>query len=245
MESKNCVVCGVIFHKNKKSAKRQWANAKYCSRTCSLTKTAVAKQGYRKPLGSIPWNKGITYDETLKARLNLSGLSIGHGMNKGKKFPQLSGENNVNWKGKKEKPCKFCGELMKLAPWQEKRQFCKSKCYSDWHKGENSPVYKGNDKSSYKKLRYRVMQFPEYVTWRETVYSRDNWTCQACGHRGSDLHAHHIVFLKHLFDDNNIESPVDARNCPAIWDVTNGKTLCEKCHRSLHGKQKPSTKKSI
>ena len=38
-------------------------------------------------LGKTPWNKG------------LRGVQIG--WNKGKKFPQTSGENNHNWKGDK------------------------------------------------------------------------------------------------------------------------------------------------
>lgn len=64
-------------------------------------------------------------------------------------------------------------------------------------------------KASFLKLDYRL--------WREAVFSRDNYTCQACGVRGSRLQADHILPWK---------SHPDKR-----FDVNNGRTLCESCHK--------------
>ena len=58
----------------------------------------------------------------------------------------------------------------------------------------------------------------EYRLWREAVFKRDNWTCQSCQHRGSELHADHIKpYSKH----------------PELrYEVSNGRTLCAPCHRA-------------
>jgi hypothetical protein len=41
------------------------------------------------PKNHVPWNKGLKYDESMKSRLNMDGLSLGN----------LQGELNQNWKG--------------------------------------------------------------------------------------------------------------------------------------------------
>lgn len=56
------------------------------------------------------------------------------------------------------------------------------------------------------------------ATWRKNVFLRDDYTCQACGKRGGVLHADHELPFS-LF--------------PALrFEVLNGRTLCEPCHRA-------------
>lgn len=64
---------------------------------------------------------------------------------------------------------------------------------------------------------------PDYKTWRRSVFERDDYTCQICGSRGKKLNAHHIV----RWVDNS-----DLR-----FDVSNGVTLCERCHKMIHRKR--------
>ena len=62
----------------------------------------------------------------------------------------------------------------------------------------------------------------DYKLWRMAVYERDNFTCRECGNRGVRLNAHHIKsWRKHP----------DLR-----FTVSNGVTLCEKCHKKRHKK---------
>lgn len=60
---------------------------------------------------------------------------------------------------------------------------------------------------------------PEYIEWRKLVYKRDQYTCVACGATGK-LNAHHIKSW--------VGHP-DLR-----FDVDNGITLCNECHKKKH-----------
>ncbi|MBP5462527.1 MAG: HNH endonuclease [Lachnospiraceae bacterium] len=69
--------------------------------------------------------------------------------------------------------------------------------------------------------RTRVRKSREYILWRESVFKRDNYTCQCCGARSSKhspvfLHAHHLDGF--------------ANNPDLRFDVDNGITLCRDCH---------------
>jgi 5-methylcytosine-specific restriction endonuclease McrA len=59
------------------------------------------------------------------------------------------------------------------------------------------------------------------LKWRLAIYHRDGFACQCCGDaRGGNLNAHHI---------NDHKSHKDKR-----FDISNGITLCEPCHRGFH-----------
>ena len=63
-----------------------------------------------------------------------------------------------------------------------------------------------------------------YQHWRKQVYQRDRYTCQRCGQVGGVLNAHHKKSYK-KFPKLRLE-------------ITNGVTLCAKCHRKVHLKKK-------
>jgi hypothetical protein len=63
-----------------------------------------------------------------------------------------------------------------------------------------------------------------YKQWRESVFKRDNHTCQYCNKHGGDMNAHHIK----KFNNNK-----DLR-----FNINNGITLCKDCHKdTLHHEQ--------
>jgi predicted DNA-binding protein YlxM (UPF0122 family) len=85
--------------------------------------------------------------------------------------------------------------------------------HSFYVSGEKSNTWKGGITPENKKQR----ESSDYKKWRLEVFTRDNFTCQAClDNSGGNLHSHHIE----NFSDN-IEKRLDGEN---------GVTLCENCH---------------
>lgn len=88
--------------------------------------------------------------------------------------------------------------------------------------GINNPRWKGGITSENHKIRTSR----EYKEWRTKVFERDNYICQECGIKGGwhkdinkkiTLNADHIKPFA-LFPELRLE-------------ISNGKTLCIKCHR--------------
>lgn len=91
--------------------------------------------------------------------------------------------------------------------------------------------YKGGASKLYGKLRHSLRN-AEWRDWRTAVFQRDNYTCQRCGARSGNgkavlLHPHHIF---------SVVDCVEAEKLDLIYEVTNGETLCVKCHRFIHRK---------
>lgn len=85
------------------------------------------------------------------------------------------------------------------------------------NRGENSYLWKGGVSKDHRK---QYCSF-EYRKWRRLVFERDNHTCQLCGDKtGGNLNAHHI---KRYIDHPQLR-----------FDVDNGVTFCEYCHRQIH-----------
>jgi len=146
------------------------------------------------------------------------------------------GSNHPGWKGGLPH-CIDCGK--KLSVYNAKR--CYS-CYwkslkgrklsreakrkaietleANLRRGENHPNWKGGITPENKKIR----KSNEYKEWRRKVFERDNYTCQRCQIRGGYLHPHHIKpFASH----------------PELrFDVNNGITLCKKCHKAIHRRER-------
>jgi transposase-like protein len=60
----------------------------------------------------------------------------------------------------------------------------------------------------------------DYLTWQQSVFERDNHTCQHCNKTNCKVHAHHI---KHAADFPELR-----------FVIENGLTLCPKCHKKEH-----------
>jgi hypothetical protein len=99
-------------------------------------------------------------------------------------------------------------------------------------RGENNPNWKGGITS----LNFKIRDSPDYKRWRDSVFQRDNYTCQTCGsHTGNGsrvrLHAHHVKPLSLIVRDRDISNIKQAVECSEIWDINNGITLCKNCHK--------------
>lgn len=81
------------------------------------------------------------------------------------------------------------------------------------HLGAKSHLWKGGISPLNKIIRRSL----GYRIWREAVFKRDDWTCQNCKIRGGELHPHHIKPFAYF---------------PELrFEISNGVTLCAKCHK--------------
>lgn len=78
--------------------------------------------------------------------------------------------------------------------------------------------WKGGITPKHTKIRNDI----ENKLWRDSVFARDGYTCQKCMKQGVNINAHHIL----NFSDNE-----DVRT-----SISNGVTLCVKCHKCFHKK---------
>ncbi|WP_460953178.1 HNH endonuclease [Spirosoma litoris] len=78
-----------------------------------------------------------------------------------------------------------------------------------------------------------IRRLDEYEEWKRAVFIRDRFTCQHCGARNGRkrvIEADHIKSLSELVSKYGIVCIETALKCPALWDITNGRTLCHSCH---------------
>lgn len=109
--------------------------------------------------------------------------------------------------------------------------------------GSNHWNWKGGITPLYNLLR----GLDEYKEWRMNCLKRDWFKCQDCRSK-IKLVAHHLKSLKELITEflkeYNQFSPIEDRETlirlaityQPFWDIDNGKTLCDKCHKSLRSK---------
>lgn len=100
----------------------------------------------------------------------------------------------------------------------------------NWEKfGPAHPKWTDDKKRPFYKS---IRQIFKYVEWRNAVFARDDFACVLCNARGVFLEADH--FPRRFVDivrDNSIEDIAGAMICDELWDVSNGRTLCQPCHR--------------
>ena len=76
-----------------------------------------------------------------------------------------------------------------------------------------------NNLSTIDRIKRRGIK--ENTYWMNSVYLRDNYTCQCCGDdKGRNLNAHHL---------EGYHWCIELR-----FELSNGITLCEKCHSQFH-----------
>ena len=125
----------------------------------------------------------------------------------------------------------------------------KAKNRKSARRGERNNMWRGGITP----LRKQIRECFKYRQWRSDVFTRDNFTCQDCNKRGGWIEAHHV--LKSFADiliDNKIKTLEDAINCEEMWNINNGRTLCENCHKKTtktfwvnqYGKSKESITKA-
>lgn len=95
---------------------------------------------------------------------------------------------------------------------EEKEKISHTRVKKGVAKKEQNPNWRGG----ISKNRKTEMATTQYKNWRTSVFERDDYTCCICGTRGGNLEAHHIVSW--------------ISNQTLRYDISNGQTLCRKCH---------------
>ncbi len=121
--------------------------------------------------------------------------------------------------------CSTCGKIFHRKQSHQNNRinnFCSRDCYHAFMKKDPSLLSRLREYSNKIDMgktegRERFKQTASYKIWRTAVFSRDNFTCQACGKRGGVLHAHHLLPYSR-FPHKRL-------------DISNGQTLCASCHR--------------
>ncbi len=125
------------------------------------------------------------------------------------------------------KPCCVCEAIFFCQPCQVKyrnRQTCSRKC-----RGKLKSLQATERQSQNGFSQHQIDRAARYSKraeeWRKAVFARDNYTCQKCGQQGGYLQAHHLKPFAYFAE--------------LRYEVSNGQTLCHKCH----GKTKMSSKR--
>lgn len=226
--TKECLYCKKQFHVGKKT---KYDTAKFCSREClgkynSQFRSGENSHAYKNGNRSLQKTKCCNCGKSiLKEKQHLKKQTNSFCNSKcwgefQKKHP-IKGENHPKF-SQITTICEWCEKEYKT--WKcvkDKTRFCSKQCRHDWQsfmmKGENHPNWQGGKTGE----RSLDMISREYKTWRKSVFERDNYTCQYCGdNKGGNLNAHHIMPYKDF---------------PKLRKViSNGITLCEKCHIDVH-----------
>lgn len=179
---------------------------------------------------------------TIQRWMREAGIKIRAG--KDKFLKSRSGKNNSNWKGGKCIVCPTCGR---------EKSYGSSRCFSCYHdfRRARSEEQRANNELAVpisKNLRLLIQP------WKHQILERDGYKCTSCGDT-SKLYAHHIVPFYvirdqlimeygHLvnFDFStsaNRQKFLDAvQHDGRLWDLDNGTTLCEDCHKGEHARLK-------
>lgn len=92
-------------------------------------------------------------------------------------------------------------------------------CWSKHNSGENNPSWNPN-LTEEDRISNRCTQEGNQEDWRKVIFERDGYTCQCCSVKGGKLNAHHL---------DGYNWCVERR-----FDISNGITLCEECHKEFH-----------
>jgi hypothetical protein len=199
----------------------------------------------------VGWNKGKKYSDEFKKKLSEAHKGKKVSEETKQKLREVSlrnGNKPPSWKGKKltEEHIRHCREA-KLGiknpmfgkhkkrgkmPEEQRRRMVES-----W---KNNPKWLGENK---KAVLLRIRKADQMKKWKMAVFSRDGFKCIWCGEESSgNLNADHITLFVQIIENlikeqGEINLYEKAMVYLPLWDLSNGRTLCIKCHKIRHSKK--------
>ena len=195
--------------------------------------------------GRAPWNTGRKLSEEHKRKVSENHSDYWSGRrhseeskrkislanmgkipwNKGKKGPTPWNKGKVGVYSEETRKKMSFSRMGKIPSKETRRKIGAA------HKREKNYNWKGGVTP----LHEQVRKCFEYRQWRSDVFTRDGFTCQECGDdRGGNLIAHHIKEFSEIMEEYEIETMGQALKCEELWNINNGRTLCEDCHKEVH-----------
>lgn len=204
---KNCVVCKRTFIQPDGIFGKAWERRTICDKVCREVYLRTNpnygfKTGHQGYLNSGSFKKGLQpWNKGLKVKTN-NALDI---------FTANGGSAN---RGKKSSE-------------ETRNKIKQARAKQINPSGPNHWNWKGGTSE----LRKKLQETSIYRQWRSQIFERDNYTCLLCSKKGGKLNADHIIPYSKIISDNKIITVEEAKSCPILWDVLNGRTLCESCHQ--------------
>lgn len=131
---------------------------------------------------------------------------------------------------------RFYGYRSRVSTRNTKNVYCSKECKyehrQELYTGKNNPNYRNGLRAISKRIR----NLAKAMRWKLAVIAQDKNVCQKCKQTflTSELEAHHKVRLWKLLDDYPNEK-IDIHD-DYFFQVSNGMTLCEPCHKTTYGK---------
>jgi len=204
---KKCLFCGKKFEfYNCKSFIKE-NRGKFCSRICAR-KGAMTNKVKEKIKNTLKekYKNGELPHCFKKGNIPWCSRLKGEGIVKASPSSYKKGHKQYFFKHTEE-------SKKKIKDTRKLRGLGYKKGHIPWNKNRKNYICKTDESKLWRRRKI-------YKQWREKIFRRDDWTCQKCIIKGGKLNPHHI---------KNFAQYKDLR-----FNVNNGITFCEKCHKKFH-----------
>jgi hypothetical protein len=92
----------------------------------------------------------------------------------------------------------------------------------------------GNWANGVTTLNHSIRTCSRMDQWIDNVLTNADYICKFCGLKDMKNQADHIIRFSVLIKKYDITNLDEAYACIPLWDTTNGRCLCPKCHTERH-----------